>query len=182
MPDLSVNMVYLDPPFYSQRVQRLSDASGKKYEFSDKWKSLEDYLKYMYARIKEMHRVLVSSGSIFLHCDTSASHNLRVLLDEIFGADNFQSEIIWTYKRWSNSHKGLLPAHQTILYYTKSKSYCFNTIYGEYSPTTNVDQILQERERGENGKSIYKKDSNGEIIASKEKKASPYQMFGIFHF
>lgn len=168
-----IDMIYLDPPFYTQRIQSLSDKNGRKYKFADTWDSLDDYLSFMRVRIKEMKRILKPTGGIFLHCDTSASHYLRILLDEVFGVANFRSEIIWTYKRWSNSKKGLLPAHQTIFYYTKGKNYKFNIIYGNYSATTNLDQILQERVRDKKGKAVYKRDENGEIVAAKEKKGVP---------
>lgn len=109
----------------------------------------------------------------FLHCDKTASHYIRVALDEVFGMDNFQSEIIWNYKRWSNSKKGLLNSHQVIYFYSKTSDFKFNQIFKDYSPTTNIDQILQNRERDVNGKSVYKKDKNGEIILAKEKKGVP---------
>lgn len=169
----SIDMIYLDPPFYSQKDQILSDTSGKRYEFSDTWDSLDAYLSFMRVRIEEMKRILKPAGGIFLHCDTSASHHLRILLDDIFGIDRFNSEIIWSYKRWSNSKKGLLPAHQTIFYYTKGKNYKFNTLYGDYSATTNIDQILQERERNQSGKAVYKRDEAGNILAAREKKGVP---------
>ena len=169
----SVDMIYLDPPFYTQKVQSLTDANGRKYEFSDTWDSLDEYLNYMRLRIQEMKRILKPTGSIFLHCDVSASHHLRMIMDEIFGIDHFKSEIIWTYKRWSNSKKGLLPAHQTIFYYTKGKQYTFHALYGNYSATTNLDQILQERERDGTGKAVYKRDDSGNVVAAKEKKGVP---------
>lgn len=171
--DASIDMIYLDPPFYTQKKQTLSGANGKQYEFSDVWDSRDDYLAYMRERLIEMRRVLKDTGNIFLHCDTSAGHYLRVLLDEIFGEHNFRSEIIWSYKRWSNAKKGLLPNHQTIYYYSKSGKYKFNKLYGEYSATTNIDQILQERVRSANGKSVYKRDDCGEIVSAKEKKGVP---------
>lgn len=171
--DASIDMIYLDPPFYTQKKQTLSGANGKQYEFSDVWDSRGDYLAYMRERLIEMRRVLKDTGNIFLHCDTSAGHYLRVLLDEIFGEHNFRSEIIWSYKRWSNAKKGLLPNHQTIYYYSKSGKYKFNKLYGEYSATTNIDQILQERVRSANGKSVYKRDACGEIVSAKEKKGVP---------
>ena len=173
MSDESVDMIYLDPPFFTQRKQKLSNSAGKKYEFSDVWNSRQDYVEYMRVRLLEMQRILKNTGNIFLHCDTSASYYLRMLLDDVFGENNFQSEIIWTYKRWSNSRKGLLPNHQTIFFYSKSKKHKFNILFGDYSPTTNIDQILQERERTAEGKAVYKQDSNGEIISSKEKKGVP---------
>lgn len=171
--DQSVDMIYLDPPFYTQKVQSLSDTNGIKYEFSDTWNSFDEYLNYMRLRIEEMKRILKSTGCIFLHCDVSASHHLRILLDDIFGTENFRSEIIWAYKRWSNSKKGLLSAHQNIFYYTKGNRYKFNILYSNYSVTTNVDQILQERERDSMGKVIYKRDEKGTIVAAKEKKGVP---------
>lgn len=171
--DKSVDMIYLDPPFFTQKKQKLSNSAGKKYEFSDVWESRQEYVEFMRLRLIEMQRILKDTGNIFLHCDTSASCYLRLLLDEVFGENNFQSEIIWTYKRWSNSRKGLLPNHQTIFFYSKSKKNKFNVIFGKYSPTTNIDQILQERKRTAEGKTVYKRDENGNIVPSKEKKGVP---------
>lgn len=173
MDDNSVDMIYLDPPFYTQKKQQSSNSNGMIYEFEDCWESRETYNDYMEKRLIEMKRVLKKEGSIFLHCDSSASHYLRIILDKIFGEKNFRSEIIWSYKRWSNSKKVLIPNHQTIFFYTKSNKYKFNTIYTEYSATTNIDQILQERERNSKGKAAYKKDVNGEIVPAKEKKGVP---------
>lgn len=171
--DGTIDLIYLDPPFYTQKKQKLTSSTGKKYEFADIWKSRKDYLDYMRIRLIEMRRVLKTTGNIYLHCDTSACHYLRIILDDIFGECNFRSEIIWSYKRWSNSKKGLLSNHQTILYYSKSSNYKFNILYDDYAPTTNIDQILQERERNSDGKTIYKRDKNGGIIATKEKKGVP---------
>ena len=147
--------------------------TDKVLEFSDSWENITEYLDYIKIRLVEMKRVLKETGSIFLHCDKIASHYLRVLLDEVFGFNNFQSEIIWSYKRWSNSKKGLLNSHQNIYFYSKSKKIKFNTIYTDYSATTNVDQILQQRKRDENGKCIYKRDDEGNIVFDNEKKGVP---------
>jgi site-specific DNA-methyltransferase (adenine-specific) len=104
----SVDLVYLDPPFFSQREHSLRTRDNQTvYSFDDKWNSLSDYLVFIKQCLIECQRVLKPSGSIFLHCDKSASHHLRLLLDEVFGFDNFQSEIIWTYRRWSNAKKSL---------------------------------------------------------------------------
>ncbi|MEH2930427.1 DNA methyltransferase [Candidatus Ventrimonas sp. KK005] len=173
MDSNSVDMIYLDPPFYSQKIQSLKDTKGNEYFFEDVWNSREEYLDYMEVRIYELKRVLKDTGSIFLHCDEKVSHYLRIVLDNVFGEENFRSEIIWTYKRWSNSKKGLLSGHQTIFFYSKTNNYKFNIVYTEYSPTTNIDQILQERVRDNRGKAIYKHDDNGEVILSREKKGVP---------
>ena len=169
----SVDLIYLDPPFFSQKKHRLLNTEGCVYEFDDIWNTREEYLSFMKARLTEMRRVLKSDGSIFVHCNHDAVHYLRILLDEIFSEENFRSEIIWSYKRWSNSQKGLIPNHQTILYYTKTQHYKYHTIYQDYSPTTNVDQILQDRVRNKSGKCEYKKDSDGEAVIGKEKKGVP---------
>ena len=100
-------------------------------------------------------------------------HIARYLPDEVFGKENFRSEIIWTYRRWSNNRRGCLPTHQNLLFYTKSETFTFNTIYMEYSPSTNVDQILQQRERDVDGKSVYKRNAEGRPIAKGSKRGVP---------
>lgn len=87
----------------------------------------------------------------------------------------FRSEIIWYYRRWSNAQKGLLPAHQTIYYYTKSNDYTFNPLYQDYSTSTNVDQILQRRKRDASGKAVYETDVDGQVIPNGGKKGVPLQ-------
>ncbi len=172
--DNSIDLVYLDPPFFTQRIHKLKTRdNSKEYEFTDTWNSLDEYLLFMKERLKECHRVLKKTGSIFLHCDKSASHYLRVLLDQVFGINNFRNEIIWSYKRWSNSKRSLQNSHQNIYFYSKTSEYKFNTIYTDYSPTTNIDQILQERERDRNGKAVYKKDEFGNVVMCKNKKGVP---------
>jgi site-specific DNA-methyltransferase (adenine-specific) len=169
-----IDLVYFDPPFYTQKKHSLSTRDNTKtYEFTDKYNSKEDYLNLIENVLVESKRVLKDTGSVFLHCDKTASHHIRLLLDKIFGTTNFQSEIIWSYKRWSNSKKGLLNSHQVIFFYSKTSEFKFNKKFTNYSPTTNIDQILQERVRDKNGKTIYKKDANGNISVAKEKKGVP---------
>jgi site-specific DNA-methyltransferase (adenine-specific) len=169
-----VDLIYFDPPFFTQRKHSLTNKDNSKtYEFDDKYNSIEEYLELIENVLQESKRVLKNTGSAFLHCDKTASHNIRVVMDKVFGRENFQSEIIWSYKRWSNSKKGLLNAHQVIFFYSKTHDFKFNTLYTDYSATTNLDQILQDRERDENGKSVYKKDENGNVILGKEKKGVP---------
>jgi site-specific DNA-methyltransferase (adenine-specific) len=167
-------LIYFDPPFFTQRKHSLTNKDNSKtYEFDDKYNSIEEYLELVENVLVQSKRVLKNTGSVFLHCDKTASHNIRVVMDKVFGRENFQSEIIWSYKRWSNAKKGLLNAHQVIFFYSKTQDFKFNTLYTDYSATTNLDQILQDRERNENGKSVYKKDENGNIVLGKEKKGVP---------
>jgi site-specific DNA-methyltransferase (adenine-specific) len=170
----TVDLVYLDPPFFTNKHHSsVSRDRSKKFKFADLWNGLTDYAEFMEGRIHQIHRVLKDTGSIFVHCDTNANFLLRAILDDAFGANQFRSEIIWSYRRWSNSAKGLLPAHQTILFYSKTDRYKFNRVYGAYSETTNIDQILQLRVRDEHGVSTYATDDGGNIIYGGDKKGVP---------
>ncbi|MDI9348763.1 MAG: DNA methyltransferase [Candidatus Symbiobacter sp.] len=84
------------------------------------------YLAYMAQRIIEMHRVLKDTGSFYLHCDPTASHYLKFLLDAIFGRDNFRNEIIWCYSIGGKSKRTFGRKHDVILYYSKSDAYFFD--------------------------------------------------------
>jgi site-specific DNA-methyltransferase (adenine-specific) len=170
----TVDLVYLDPPFFTnKRHSSVTRDRSKKFSFGDIWSGLAEYSQFMQPRLEQVHRVLKEAGSVFLHCDTNANFLLRALLDNIFGAEHFRSEIVWSYRRWSNSAKGLMPSHQTIFFYSKSANYKFNRIYSDYSETTNVDQILQLRTRDEHGVSKYATDTDGNIVFSGEKKGVP---------
>lgn len=170
----SVDLIYFDPPFFTQRKHSLTNKDNSKtYEFDDKYNSIKEYIALIENVLEQSKRVLKHTGSVFLHCDKTASHNIRVVMDKVFGCEQFQSEIIWSYKRWSNAKKGLLNAHQVIFFYSKTQDFKFNTLYTDYAATTNLDQILQDRERNENGKAVYKKDENGNVVLGKEKKGVP---------
>lgn len=173
-PTERADLVYLDPPFFTQREQKLSTRDrSTNFSFDDRWRSITHYASFLHDRVAEFRRVLKSTGSIFFHCDKTASHVARLVLDDVFGEEQFQSEIIWSYRRWSNSARKLLPAHQTILFYSKDKDFKFNKILTDYSPTTNIDQILQRRSRDESNKSVYARDQNGEVIYAGAKRGVP---------
>lgn len=170
----SFDLAYLDPPFYTQKTQRLKTRErDKEFSFSDTWKSREEYAEFLKDRLVAIHSKLKTTGSIFFHCDRNASHVARLLLDEVFGIDQFRAEIIWYYRRWSSGNRNLLPAHQNILFYSKTDEYKFNVIRQEYSPSTNIDQILQRRTRDQHGKSVYDVDEDGSFVPSGEKSGVP---------
>lgn len=170
----SVDLIYLDPPFFTQEIKKQKTRNNdREYYFKDKWNDINSYLDYMEQRLRACKDVLKETGSIFLHCDRNAAHYLKILMDQIFEIENFQSEIIWYYRRWSNSKKGLLNNHQVIFFYSKTKQFKFNKMYTEYSVTTNIDQILQDRVRDHNGKAIYKTDEDGEHVIGNSKKGVP---------
>ena len=170
----SADLIYVDPPFFTQRSHRLSTRGGDEwFSFDDVWDSDGTYANFIYQRIRLARNVLKDSGSLFFHCDRSASHIVRLVLDRTFGSENFQSEIIWSFRRWSNSKKGLLSGHQTIFFYSKTPEFKFNAIYQEYSPSTNIDQILQKRVRDTRNKTVYMRDKEGDIIRDANKKGVP---------
>ena len=173
LEDESIDLIYLDPPFFTQKKQKLTSKIGIEYFFEDSWHDINEYLEFLKIRFFEMKRILKKDGNIFVHCDKIANHKIRILLEEVFGKDNFRAEIIWSYKRWSNSKKGLLEGHQNIYHFSKSSEFRFNILYQEYSPSTNIDQILQIRERDKKGKSIYKKNQDGDIVYGSNKKGVP---------
>jgi site-specific DNA-methyltransferase (adenine-specific) len=173
MDNESIGLVYLDPPFFTQCRQTLKDKNLNEHSFDDQWAGIEAYKSFMKERLSECQRILKKTGSIFLHCDRYASHHLRIILDEVFGARNFQSEIIWSYRRWSNAKKGLLNAHQVIFFYSKTDKFTFNPIYNGYSEATNIDQIFQKRKRDANGKTVYRTSELGNYELIEEKKGVP---------
>ncbi len=84
------------------------------------------YLSYMADRVAEMHRLLKDTGSLYLHCDPTASHYLKIILDDIFGGNNFRNEIVWCYTGPSAAKKNFPAKSDTILRYTKSDEWIFN--------------------------------------------------------
>ena len=84
------------------------------------------YLSYMAQRIAEMHRLLKKSGSIYLHCDPTASHYLKLLMDEVFGKKHFKNEVIWHYQTGGAGKKHYARKHDVLLFYSKSQKFIFN--------------------------------------------------------
>jgi site-specific DNA-methyltransferase (adenine-specific) len=170
----SVDMIYLDPPFFTEKRYRLQNRERtQEFVFDDIWGCHKKYAEFMALRLALCRNCLSDKGSIFVHCDSTANHIIRTILDELFGKENFRSEIIWSYKRWSNAKNGLLPAHQNIYWYSKTSSFKFNRIFNGYSESTNIDQILQKRTRDTHGKSTYQRDEEGKVVLDDEKVGVP---------
>ena len=138
-------------------------------------KAMMSYLAYMVQRIIEMHRVLKDTGSLYLHCDTTASHYLKILLDEIFGKDNFRNEIIWCYRRWTAISNRFQRMHDVILFYSKSKKNAFNKLLFDTTETgkKKIEKGYQTNtvKNGENRISqliVYDKAKAKELIKSKK--------------
>jgi len=134
----SVDLCYLDPPFFAERVFEAKGKHGKINSFSDKWsRDLDSYLDSMIQVVQECHRVLRETGSLYLQCDWHASHYLKVELDKIFGRKNFRNEIVWrrhnVHNNTRHGTKSFGRVHDIILFYSKSKNYTWNPIYQPYS-------------------------------------------------
>ena len=166
MNSSSIDLIYLDPPFNSNRNYAApigSKAAGA--AFKDTWtlsdvdvawhgeiaeqskavysvidtagevhgKGMKSYLIMMAIRLLEMHRILKDTGSIYLHCDPTAGHYLKLLMDAIFEKDQFKNEIIWHYRRWTGKSKRFQRLHDVVLFYCRSKNYVFNQLYTDYT-------------------------------------------------
>jgi site-specific DNA-methyltransferase (adenine-specific) len=139
IPDGSIDLIYIDPPFNTGRAQRRDrlrtvrdDTSGdrtgfkgKRYRterlardegFSD---TFDDYLGFLEPRLREAHRVLASRGSFYFHIDYREVHYIKVLLDRIFGRASFLNEIIWAYDYGARTTKKWPAKHDNILFYAK---------------------------------------------------------------
>ena len=90
------------------------------------------YLTMMAPRLQELRRVLKPTGSLYLHCDPTASHYLKVLLDMVFGAENFRNEVVWKRTGSHGGSKRWGPLHDTIFFYSKKSNFTWNKVFEEY--------------------------------------------------
>ena len=180
----SVDLIYLDPPFNSNREYNViyKDETGRPLPdqieaFSDLWELDEErervlrvmpvlmreagipdqaaefwrlwmnalrgtnprllaYLTYMVERLLPMRGILKPTGSIYLHCDPTASHYIKVMMDAIFDHKNFKNEIIWSYRRWPTKARKYQSMHDVILFYAMSDHNTFNVEYEPPSEST----------------------------------------------
>jgi DNA modification methylase len=143
-----IDLIYADPPFftnrkYPARIGRGED-SRKPEEwqlsegYGDHWLDLDAYLDFLYQRLALMYRLLAPNGSLYLHLDWHADAYARLLLDELFGAENLLNEIIWAYHGPSPIRRAFNRKHDTILVYVKGKGYTFNAdaVREPYNPNT----------------------------------------------
>jgi len=127
VPDESVDLIYVDPPFNSNRNYEVFwGDTGEKRAFDDRFGDADAYIAYMRPRVVEMYRVLRKTGSFYYHCDWHASHYVKIMLDQVFGFNHFQNEIIWHYTGGGRSKSYFSRKHDSIFLYAKSDSYTFN--------------------------------------------------------
>src|SRR5271157_3112887 len=135
LPDGCVDLIYIDPPFNSNRNYEVFWGETKEMRaFEDRHESTQAYIEFMRPRCVELARVLKKSGSFYYHCDWHASHYVKVMLDQIFGENNFQNEIVW--KRTSahgNVGKRYAIVEDRLLFYVNSQEWTWNMPYLPYS-------------------------------------------------
>ena len=161
IPAESIDLIYLDPPFNSNRNYKDSEAQLTAFEDTWHWdlaaeetyralvtetspkiatmigavrelvgtNQMMAYLVMMTIRLIELYRVLKPQGSLYLHCDPTMSHYLKMILDLIFGGQYFRSEIIWSYRRWPSKTLNYQHMHDVLFYYAKHEPPTFNVLY-----------------------------------------------------
>ena len=162
LPDHCVDLCYIDPPFNSNRNYEVFWGETKeKRSFEDRHESTKAYIDYMRPRCVEIARVLKKTGSFYYHCDWHASHYVKVMLDQIFGENNFQNEIIWkrTFAHSGASRYGTV--HDTIFFYSKSSDYTWNKQFQPYE-TEYVETFFNHKD--ERGQRWMRMDLTGDGI------------------
>ena len=139
LPDGCVDLIYIDPPFNSNRNYEVFWGEAKeKRAFEDRHASTAAYIDYMRPRCVELARVLKKTGSFYYHCDWHAGHYVKVMLDQIFGEDSFQNMIVWKRSHAHSDTKQGMSQYGRIcdylFFFTRGKHWTWNTLYRSYDP------------------------------------------------
>ena len=187
---IQVDLVYIDPPFasgadyakkvYVRRNPKVAELIAKAEEKakegpeidSDELKAFEEkmygdvwdkekYLNWMWENLMAIKSVMSETASIFVHMDWHVVHYVKILMDEIFGEEQFKNEIVWHYNKFAGKSSGLPMNHDTLLFYTIADNYAFNkmriSVDKQRKQTARIwDPVLK--------KAVQKKDENGELI------------------
>lgn len=161
-----LKLIYIDPPFdvgadFSMDIEIGEETFTKKpgiieeLAYRDTWgKGNDSFIAMIYERLSLVHDLLADDGSIYVHCDWRVNSHIRLVLDELFGANRLQNEIVW---QRTNAHnmktKGFIRANDTIWAYSRSDKYTFNEERGEHSP----EQLKR-----------YKKDADGRLYTGQD--------------
>ena len=128
LPKESVDLIYIDPPFFTHKQYEVvwkDEAEVRSYK--DRWEGgIEHFISWLKPRVKAMYEVLKPTGSFYIHCDWHANAHIKIMLDEIFGEENFQNEIIWAYRTGGATKRRWSRKHDSIYFYTKTNKYTFN--------------------------------------------------------
>lgn len=162
-----IDLIYIDPPFdskadYKKKIEvkgvgkaETDSTSFEEKQYGDIWTN-DEYLQFMYERLLIMRELLSESGSIYVHCDWHKSSFLRIILDEVFGPENFRNEIVWSYFGFKRATSKKFPQKHDLIYsYTKnSDNYTWNVQYRPHSP-----EYIKRFKKDENGR-LYRDDVN----------------------
>ena len=165
---IQVDLVYIDPPFasgadYAKKVyvrrnpkvaetirqaeEQLEIEELRAFEekmYGDVWNK-EDYLNWMYENLMAIKSVMSDTASIYVHLDWHIVHYVKILMDEIFGEDNFRNDIVWHYSGWNKRLKySFEKRHDVILYYSKNDENCFNSYFEQWA---SEDEYIQKRKQ-----------------------------------
>ena len=166
-----IDLIYIDPPFdsrveYKKKVEvkgigktETDSSTFEEKQYGDIWTN-DEYLQFMYERLIIMRELLSEKGCIYLHCDWHKGHYLKILMDELFGADNFVNEITWYYYNKMAPKSACFPrTTDKILLYAKGPGYIFNTQYEKRDKP--VKQLVR---KFVNGKAINARDEDGNVM------------------
>ncbi len=133
----SVDLVYIDPPFFSNRTYEVIwGDKGEVRSFEDRFSGgIDHYIAWLKERVQELHRILKPTGSIFVHCDWHANAEIKVyILNKLFGVNNFRGEIIWQrHNAHNDAKKKIAVLTDTIWYYSKSDKPVYHAVYTNHS-------------------------------------------------
>lgn len=143
-----IDLIYIDPPFKSGadyvrkvelrglknlgQIQNDEASVLQQTMYFDIWNN-DSYLQFMYERLMLLKELLSETGSIYVHLDWHVGHYIKLIMDEIFGQENFRNEIVWCYRRWSAQSKIFQNSHDYLLWYSKGDNYIWNQLLEEYA-------------------------------------------------
>jgi DNA modification methylase len=167
LPDASIDLIYIDPPFFSNQNYEIIWGDGAELRaFEDRWKGgIHVYVEWMSQRLREMHRLLKPTGSIYLHLDWHAVHYLKVEMDRIFGLENLRNEIVWHYTNKLGTGGAVFDRqHDTILFYSKTHHFTVNELR-EPVKLAKPQPVTQKV----GGKIIWLRDQSGQRLYKRSK-------------
>ncbi len=179
LPDASIDLIYIDPPFNSNRNYEVFWGETKERRaFEDRHESTRAYIDFMRPRCVELARVLKRTGSFYYHCDWHASHYVKVMLDQIFGENNFLNEIIWRRTNSRTERDQWPRLHDTIFVYTGGGEHTFHPLLLP-GPESRMPHTLIT---GADGQKYNTKDLTGPGLTKDGESGRPWKNFNPSDF
>jgi DNA modification methylase len=185
LPDGCVDLVYIDPPFNSNRNYEVFwGETQEQRSFDDRHASTQAYIDFMRPRCEELARVLEPTGSFYYHCDWHAGHYVKVMLDQLFGENQFVNEIIWKRQSAHNDakqgSKHFGRVHDSLFLYAKGDNYTFNHQYVPYDQKY-IDDFYKHVESG-SGRRYRLGDLTAPGGAAPSKGNPHYEFLGVTRY